>query len=754
MVAFTTSQQRNRICVATPELSIAFSLEDGGLCELRRVNGSNVVGFGRPMPVVDVRLHDRGWLANQSFVRYLHHSVGERDGAVELCITIGIGPLIAQDRYRITGTLVARTVLLRNVGEDPVQLYGMRLLLPWVCVGALESCRFDAPGNRTQPYLPLTLAARYREGAALPTELRFERAPTEGPGVLMLHDPDSEETLACWYYSLDHTALPLIQGNDRALTFTHEVEIDAQLAADDEIVAATQYLLLLHEPWQAALSAIQRTWRFCGMRVLEQPVAWLRDAAIYETHPALWGGFAALTRALPRLQALGLNTVCLLPIWDFANTRGQLWDGNWAGSGNLHALRDFEQLDPTLGSADDLRALVAAAHVLTMRVLLDLPLEGCAIQAPLLQQHPEWFCSDTAGQPEQGVQLPDSVAFDWAQAGLRVYMLDWALRQLQHYQFDGFRITPPRAAPQTIPQSELTLPAPRMGVLDLLERLRAGIGAQSGAALIGALEGPLYEMVHDGALHEVSHHMFMQLGLGRITPGDLGAWLEEASRAIPRSAAPICFTEYYRTPLISPLADGLRGSRLSRMLLAGMVLCGFVPLIGHDQDKVDGEFLYRLLHAREEYPALRYGQALYNVLPCSSQQVFAVLRTLAHEHIVGILNVGPHKHTITLSLPVDRLGLAEGNYELFELFTRQVWEENGCRVWARDDLLAVHLTLEPFLAYGLVVRTATIASPTPDNEASDAQLTELLLPTLAHCEVAAAVSGRSRARRGRAGGSA
>ena len=162
---------------------------------------------------------------------------------------------------------------------------------------------------------------------------------------------------------------------------------------------------------------------------------------------------------------------------------------------------------------------------------------------------------------------------------------------------------------------------------------------------------------------------------------------------------------------MNPLADGLRGSRVSRMMLAGIVVCGFVPLIWAGQERDDGPFIGRLLRARACHPALRHGRVLYNALPCSSAQVFAVLRKHAGERLIGLLNVGPHKQTVVASLPVDRLDLPEGNYELYELIDRQVWIEDERRSWRRDELLSLRLTLEPFAAYCFQVRQAAVQLP-------------------------------------------
>jgi hypothetical protein len=90
---------------------------------------------------------------------------------------------------------------------------------------------------------------------------------------------------------------------------------------------------------------------------------------------------------------------------------------------------------------------------------------------------------------------------------------------------------------------------------------------------------------------------------------------------------------------------------------------------------------------------------LYNAVSCDREQIFAVLRLHEAEQLLGVLNVGPHKQTITLSLPVDSLGLPDGAYALREVLGGALWVEEGQRAWNRDELLMLKLTLEPFSAY-------------------------------------------------------
>src|SRR5262245_30795871 len=104
MPLFSISQDYELVTIATAEITLAFSRDDGGLRVLQRAGGPNVIGYGVGRATIDVRLGERGWLAERIFIRYLNHFVDERDDAVELVVMIGIGPLKVYDRYRITGT--------------------------------------------------------------------------------------------------------------------------------------------------------------------------------------------------------------------------------------------------------------------------------------------------------------------------------------------------------------------------------------------------------------------------------------------------------------------------------------------------------------------------------------------------------------------------------------------------------------------------------------------------------------------------
>lgn len=98
------------------------------------------------------------------------------------------------------------------------------------------------------------------------------------------------------------------------------------------------------------------------------------------------GDLAGLTQRLDWLQALGVDTIWLSPIFRMRTTP-------WHGYGAFHGYWTWElgQLEPRFGDEAAVRALRAALDKRGMKLVLDLVLNHVGPDAPLLGQHPDWF---------------------------------------------------------------------------------------------------------------------------------------------------------------------------------------------------------------------------------------------------------------------------------------------------------------------------------------------------------------------------
>ncbi len=182
--------------------------------------------------------------------------------------------------------------------------------------------------------------------------------------------------------------------------------------------------------------------------------AWLNGALIYNIYPEIFsagGNFAGISAQLPRLHELGVNVIWLMPISPIAQ-------GNNNGHPNVgspYAIRDHTAINPAYGDAAELKRLVASAHALGMKLILDMPLNHTSWDNPLLTRHPEFYLHSD-GNPNNVASIQQAFSFtdvaqlnyQWRvggvlQTGLQTYMTDMLKNWISEFDIDGFRFDMP-----------------------------------------------------------------------------------------------------------------------------------------------------------------------------------------------------------------------------------------------------------------------------------------------------------------------
>ena len=98
------------------------------------------------------------------------------------------------------------------------------------------------------------------------------------------------------------------------------------------------------------------------------------------------GTFQAATKQLARLDSLGVDIIWLMPIYP----RG-------ATMNSPYAAMDYKAVNPRYGTIDDVKAFVAHAHQLGIKVWLDWVPNHVAQENPWVQTHPDYFTRDDKG---------------------------------------------------------------------------------------------------------------------------------------------------------------------------------------------------------------------------------------------------------------------------------------------------------------------------------------------------------------------
>lgn len=158
------------------------------------------------------------------------------------------------------------------------------------------------------------------------------------------------------------------------------------------------------------------------------------DAVIYEIdlrHFSKEGTLNGVTKGLDGIKELGANVIYLMPIYPI---------GELQATDSPYAIRDYTAVNGRLGTMDDLRALVRAAHEKNIAVILDWVANHTAFDHPWLANS-NWYVRDGANK---AISPPNTGWNDVAQLNYKSMAMQTAMtKAMQHWVMnagiDGFR---------------------------------------------------------------------------------------------------------------------------------------------------------------------------------------------------------------------------------------------------------------------------------------------------------------------------
>ncbi len=171
--------------------------------------------------------------------------------------------------------------------------------------------------------------------------------------------------------------------------------------------------------------------------------AWTRSAVLYEVnlrqHTAE-GTIAAFRRELPALRALGVDALWIMPVQPIgrANRKG--------GLGSYYSIADYTAVNPEFGTLDDFKAMVADAHALGMKVILDWVANHTAFDHRWTREHPDWYVRRADGSISVAIDdtgketdWTDVAQLDYRRPAMRQAMIDAMRWWVEGTGIDGFR---------------------------------------------------------------------------------------------------------------------------------------------------------------------------------------------------------------------------------------------------------------------------------------------------------------------------
>ncbi len=159
---------------------------------------------------------------------------------------------------------------------------------------------------------------------------------------------------------------------------------------------------------------------------------WANDLVIYEVATKGFtspngpesGTFRSLKGKMAYLEELGINAIWLA---GHSLSHPKHFYGVWT----QYACIEPDKLDPSLGTEQDFKDMIAEAHRRSIRIFLDAIEHGVMNDSPLIAQHPDWFKGGSWGMTD----------YDWSgnHPDLEEWWVQMWTKAVLEWGVDGFR---------------------------------------------------------------------------------------------------------------------------------------------------------------------------------------------------------------------------------------------------------------------------------------------------------------------------
>ncbi|MFM1886031.1 MAG: hypothetical protein RL026_1188 [Pseudomonadota bacterium] len=382
-----------------------------------------------------------------------------------------------------------------------------------------------------------------------------------------------------------------------------------------------------------------------------EPPSWSRDATLYQVNIRQFtpeGTLAAAQRELPRLKALGVRVLWLMPIHPIGekNRKGTL--------GSPYSVTDYKGVNPEFGTTADFKSFVDAAHAEGLYVILDWVANHTAWDHPWVQSHPEWYARDYKGDfhPTSFFDWSDIIDLDYSQTAMRREMAEAMKYWVRDLGVDGFRCDTAAMVP-----------------LDFWNAVRAELEAIKPVFMLAEAET---RDVHQRAF-DASYAWSLYNALRGATSGSgagpLVDYFSQDDNTWPAEAMRMNFTSNHDHNSWHATEFKAFGDALPATMALTFTARG-IPLIYNGQEAgnpkmllfferdpiqwrehPNGAFLKRLVQLKKDTPALHngaWGGTMLHVPNSEPGKVFSFVRQVEGSKLLGVFNFSAKPVTVTL----------------------------------------------------------------------------------------------------------
>lgn len=391
---------------------------------------------------------------------------------------------------------------------------------------------------------------------------------------------------------------------------------------------------------------------------------WSKNAVIYQINTRQYskeGTFKAVERDLDRIKSLGVDILWFMPIHPIgeAKRKGSL--------GSPYAVKDFQAVNPSLGTLQDFKSLVDAAHSKDMKVIIDWVANHTAWDNDLISTHPEWYTRNSEGamQHPPDTDWLDVADLDYSKEGLRAYMTESLLYWVKEVGIDGYRCDVAGMVPT-----------------DFWNAVRPKLDAVKPVFMLAEWQdSTLHEYAFDASYAWRWKEIMQDIVKGKADASDIAGYYDDHQKNWPKDSMRMAYTENHD----QNSWDGSTGEIYGEALEAAMVLSFVgegIPLIYNGQEAGNQkrleffekdlinwgrhphkDLITKLTSLKENNSVLwngAWGEPLEALKTSNDKDVFSFVRKDNKSAIVAVFNLSDKKVDVSFSDTTQN-----GDYRLF-----------------------------------------------------------------------------------------
>ncbi|MBK8700017.1 MAG: alpha-amylase [Saprospiraceae bacterium] len=172
---------------------------------------------------------------------------------------------------------------------------------------------------------------------------------------------------------------------------------------------------------------------------------WAKSAVIYEVNIRQYtpeGTLNAFSDHIPRLKALGVDILWLMPVFPISETKRK------GSLGSYYAVSDFRTVNPEFGTLEDLKNLIDKIHAYNMKVILDWVPNHTGWDHTWIKTHPEFYTKGPDGNITDPIDPVTGKSHGWSDVAdlnydnpeMRKAMIGDLVHWVKNYNIDGYRM--------------------------------------------------------------------------------------------------------------------------------------------------------------------------------------------------------------------------------------------------------------------------------------------------------------------------